>query len=192
MARLLHPTLWRTCRVLSGKTRLELLRLVIDRPDQTVSGLAHSLKISLPRASQELRRLQSRGLIQAVATGLHVRYRPVPDPLVATAAPLVQAMRAAFQRQPPPADEETSRIATGFSHVRRLALARLLLIGPMNTQTLEELSGLSRNVLNRHLRRMRDAGVVRRLGQMNAIADHPHPLAQCLLGILKDSPARAG
>lgn len=188
MAKLLHPTLWRTCRVLSGKTRIELLRLVIDRPNQSVSDLAKATAISLPRASQELRRLQSRGLIQAVPEGVHVHYRPVPDPLVATARPLLKAMQETFHRLPAEADEQTIRIAIGCSHVRRLALARLLLIGPMAVQTLEELSGLPRNALNRHLRRLRDAELIRRNGKAISMIDNPHPLAQCLIGILKETP----
>ena len=41
----LHPTLWRTCRVLAGPTRLRLLRRVIARPGLTVQQLA------MPRGS---------------------------------------------------------------------------------------------------------------------------------------------
>ncbi len=183
----LHPTLWRSCRILSGKTRIELLRLVVDRPDLSVAELAAQLKISVPRASQELRRLQSRGLIQAVRTGVHVRYRPVPDRLVSTAAPLLQAMQETFRQFPPAADDQSLLIAVAFSHERRLALARLLLPGAMDIQSLEEMAGLARNPLNRHLRILREGGVIRRSGKILAIADNPHPLAHGLLEILKTS-----
>lgn len=174
--------------MLAGKTRLELLRLVASQPNQTVTDLATQLQISLPRASQELRRIQSRGLLQAVRSGLYVRYRPVPDRLVPTARPLLQAVQEVFRRGPQAEDEQTLRIATAFSHEHRLALARLLLIGPMGTLMLEELAGLKRNTLNRHLRRLHDAGIIQRNGKMISITENPHPLAQCLLGILKSSP----
>ena len=187
----LHPTLWRSCRILSGKTRIELLRLVVDRPDLSVAELAAQLKISVPRASQELRRLQSRGLIQAVRTGVHVRYRPVPDRLVSTAAPLLQAMQETFRQFPPAADDQSLLIAVAFSHERRLALARLLLPGAMDIQSLEEMAGLARNPLNRHLRILREGGVIRRSGKILAIADNPHPLAHGLLEILKTSRLHA-
>ena len=36
----LSPTLWRTCRILSGGTRLALLRRVIKHPGLSVSELA--------------------------------------------------------------------------------------------------------------------------------------------------------
>jgi DNA-binding Lrp family transcriptional regulator len=161
--------------------------LVVDRPDLSVAELAAQLKISVPRASQELRRLQSRGLIQAVRTGVHVRYRPVPDRLVSTAAPLLQAMQETFRQFPPAADDQSLRIAVAFSHERRLALARLLLPGAMDIQSLGEMAGLARNPLNRHLRILREGGVIRRSGKILAIADNPHPLAQGLLEILKTS-----
>ena len=188
----LHPTLWRTCRILSGKTRLELLRQVVEQHSQTVSELADHLKISMPRASQELRRLQSRGLIQARRSGMTVQYHPTPDPLVSTAAPLVHAMKDTFRLFPAPEDEVAIRIAIGFSHIRRLVLLRLLQIGPMDIQTLENLSGMSRDALNRHLRILQTANLVRREGKFIQIDNsNSHPLARTLFNILQESPLPA-
>ena len=185
----LHPTLWRTCRVLSGKTRLELLRQVMGTHHQTVSELADHLNISMPRASQELRRLQSRGLIQAIRSGMTVQYHPTPDPLVSTASPILQAMKDTFLLFPASEDETAIRIAIGFSHIRRLVLLRLLQIGPMDAQTLENLSGMSRDALNRHLHTLQKAQLVHREGKLIQIADtQSHPLAQALLNITQESP----
>ena len=89
----LTPTLWRTCRVLSGATRLELLRRIIEMPDQCVAELTEALGLSETRASQELRRLQSRGLVQVAREGRWVRYRPVTVPKVPSAKPLLAAAR---------------------------------------------------------------------------------------------------
>lgn len=185
----LHPTLWRTCRILAGKTRLALFRSVVSTPDQTVSGLASQLNLSLPRASQELRRLQSRGLIQAERTGMNVLYRPVPDRLVSTAVPLLQAMQETFHGFPPTEDDQAIRIAAAFSHMRRLTIIRLLLIGPANTLTLEEMSGMSRDALNRHLLKLGKAGVIQRNGKNIRINEPSHPLARSLLEILKERQA---
>ena len=185
---MLHPTLWRTCRVLSGETRLKLLRTILDTPGQSVSELAHSLAISLPRASQELRRLQSRGLVQTRPHGVHVFYVPTPDPLVATAAPLLEAAKETFLGFPPEEDHQIIQIASGFAHPRRLSILRLLQIGPMNTLTLEDLSGMTHNALNRHLLKLQTAGLIRREQRQFHVVDHPHPMAQRLLRILQDSP----
>lgn len=183
----LHPTLWRTCRVLAGNTRLDLFRQIAARSDQTVSDLAAQVKISLPRASQELRRIQSRGLLQAVRRGLFVRYRPVPDRSVSTAVPILQAVQETFRRFP--GNDSILPLARAFSHARRLALIQLLLRGPWTIQDLESIAGMSRNTLNRHLCRLREAGLTRRIGKKIAIAETDHPLARCLLDLLGDPSA---
>lgn len=180
----LHPTLWRTCRILSGKTRLQLFRRVIATPDQSVTALAKQLDISVPRTSQELRRLQSRGLLQAVRRNQNVLYRPVPDALVSTAAPLLAAMQQTFQRYPESRDDETARIATGLAHTRRLVLMRLLLVSPMDEQTLEDLSGIKRDALLRHLKLLEQAGLACCRDERWQVVDSSHPLAQCLLALL--------
>ena len=185
----LSPTLWRTCRILSGKTRLALLRRVIGTTNQTISDLAEHLELSMPRASQELRRLQSRGFIQATRSGITVIYHPTPDPLVSTAAPLLQAMQETFLHFPDLGDDSAISIAIGFSHPRRLLILRLLQIGPMDTQTLENLSGMSRDALNRHLKKLQGAHLVFRKGkQIHLDESNSHPLALALLCILKESP----
>ena len=182
----LHPTLWRTCRVLSGKTRLDLLRAIANSPDQTVTHLAAQLSISVPRASQELRRLQSRGLIQAIRSGVHVFYRPTPDRLISTAEPLLRAMQDAFRLFPPSEDESAIRIATALSHERRIVILRLLLIGPTSSLALQEISGMSRDAVHRHLAKLRNAELIRRDGKQILIAENPHPLAKSLIGILRE------
>jgi len=187
----LHPTLWRTCRILGGATRLALLRAVVDSPDQSVGHLADGLGLSLPRASQELRRLQSRGLIQARRQGLHVLYHPEADRQVAAAAPLLQAMRESFRAYPSAEDGRCQQIAAAFSHPRRLAIIRWLANGPAGARPLEEGTGMSRDALNRHMLKLVQAGVARREGRKILVADPEHPLARCLLGLARSTPAPA-
>ena len=180
----LSPTLWRTCRVLAGPTRLELLRRVIATPDQCVTDLSGALDISETRASQELRRLQARGLVQAVRAGRHVRYRPVPDPLVASARPLLAAMKAALARNSPEADAQTRRVAKAYGHARRILIARELQSGPVTTAGLHAVLGLPWMALSRHLRALNAGGVARRTQAGWELAPNPHPLAKCLAELL--------
>jgi len=180
----LTPTLWRTSRVLSGSIRLNLLRHILEGADPSVSELAEAMALSHPRASQELRRLQSRGLVKAVRSGRWVRYRPVPDPKVPSAKPLLLAMRAALADSSPKADEETIRLAKAFSHNRRLNIVRELLNGPHSAAELQSLTGISGMALFRHLRRLKEGGVIQRNGNLWEIAPNSHPLIHCLLGLL--------
>ncbi len=182
----LHPTLWRTCRMLSGQTRLELFRRIVAHPGLTVSDLASQLRISLPRASQELRRIQSRGLVQAERRGLFVRYRPEPDPSVPTAKPLLRAVQNSFQLDP--ANDVLIAIAQAGSHARRLALLQLLLRGPWELHELEEIAGMTHLTLQRNLRLLEKAGLIRRSDKTISLTETEHPLARCLLDLLGNRP----
>lgn len=186
---MLHPTLWRTCRVLAGPTRLVLFRLIVDQPGQSVSELAERMDLSRPRASQELRRLQSRGLVRADRTGRFVFYHPAPDRLVSTAPPLLEAMQEAFRRFPPTADAQTIRIAVAGSHSRRLAMLRLLLVGPWKSSLLRDTLGMAPDAFHRHLALLQAGGLVLRQGRILEVTTPDHPLAIALFEILRDTPA---
>ena len=181
----LNPTLWRTCRILSGKLRLELLSRIIERPDQTVTDLAEALGLSRPRASQELRRLQSRGLVQAVRMGQWVKYRPVSDPQVSSSKPLLAAMKVALFPRSPAADAQTIAIAQAFSHERRLRMFRELLNGPCAATELPFVTQVPAQAIFRHLRLLKAGGMVRRCGKAWEVAPNPHPLAVCMAELLE-------
>ena len=182
----LTPTLWRTCRVLSGATRLELLRRIIERPDQCVAEMTEAMGLSETRVSQELRRLQSRGLVQVARDGRWVRYRPVPDPKVLSAKPLLAAAKESLSKRPA---EETLRVAKAFGHERRLKLVRLLQTGIRRADELQFLAGFSKPALFRHLRVLNDGGLVHRSGGGWTLAPNLHPLAKALKSLLADSNA---
>jgi DNA-binding transcriptional ArsR family regulator len=180
----LTPTLWRTCRVLAGPTRLELLRRIVAKPDACVAELMAAVGISEPRASQELRRLQARGLVQAVRTGRWMCYRPVSDPKVSSAKPLLAAMKAALARRSPEAEAQTIRVAKAFAHERRLKLVCALRRGPCTAGELQFTTSMPGAALARHLAVMKAGGVVRRSGKAWELAPHAHPLAKTMAGLL--------
>ena len=178
----LTPTLWRTARVLSGPVRLALLRSIFERPGQTVSELAAAMELSRPRASQELRRIQARGLVQVVRSGRFVMYRPVPDPKVRSAKPLLAAMKSALTTS---SQEETIRVARAFGHDRRLSVVRALMNGPKKATELQVKTGISALALYRHLRTLKEGGVVQAGKRGWILAPNPHPLTKCMVGLLR-------
>jgi DNA-binding transcriptional ArsR family regulator len=181
----LNPTLWRTCRVLAGPTRLKLLSQILQIPDQGVTRLAEQVQISESRASQELRRLQSRGLVQAVRCGRWVRYRPVPDPQVASAKPLLMAMKTVLTSSSEEAELETIQIARAFSHSSRLHLLQLLLSGPCSVGALQKSVGASWRATCRHLAILEEGAVVCQERKMWEMAPNPHPLVMCMIGLVE-------
>lgn len=180
----LNPTLWRTCRVLSGATRLRLLRRIIDRPGQNVSQLAEAEKIGVSGASQELRRLQSRGLLKRTSQGASVVYRAFPDPQVASASPLLKTLDALFASGKTDEDE-IAGIAKGLAHERRIAIACALLKGPKTDEQLCNMARIPRGTLKWHLKAMKNAGMVRKDGKHHVLPPSSHPFVQALMKLLR-------
>lgn len=180
----MNPTLWRTCRVLSGKTRVLLLRRLLQEPGRTVTQLAEAERLSLSRASQELRRIQSRGLLHAERVGAFVRYRPLPDPQVSTAKPILQAIRDMWDRFPLGAEGHILSIAAGLAYSRRIDIVRELCTGPLGSAALQSAVRLPAISLWRHLHGLRQNGWVEREERLWKLAANDYPLAKCLLGLL--------
>lgn len=183
----LNPTLWRTCRALAGDKRIQLLRQIHDRPGRNVAALAESVGIGRADASQELRRIQSRGLLQAERRGVAVIYRLGADPQVRSAAPLVKALETAFAERPPARDSEMATLAFGLAYPRRIALAQALLSGPKSETELSMALRLSAFAVFSHLRVLRDSGWVRREHGRGVLAPPDHPLAKALFRLLPPS-----
>jgi DNA-binding transcriptional ArsR family regulator len=179
----LNPTLWRTCRVLSGNTRISLMRALLSTPGQPITLLANEVGIGISDASQELRRLQSRGLLRAERKGPYVIYTPEPDPQVASAAPLLSALEMAL-KGPPQQDEGMIRIAAGLAHPRRIEIARILKHQSQPILALEQNLGYHRAVLNRHLKVLMDAGFIHRKGKILLFLPSSHPLSLALADLL--------
>ena len=180
----LNPTLWRTCRILAGPTRLSLLRRLLKNPGQTVTWLAEAENLSLARASQELRRLHSRGLLQAERTGPWVRYRPLPDPQVPSARPILQAVSEMVSRYPAAFDEQILATAAGLSQARRIDLVRALRAGPVELARLRVLVPMPSISLWRHLRELEARGWVEQDGRRWKLAANDSPLAKSLLSLV--------
>ena len=182
----LNPSLWRTCRMLAGATRVKLLRQLHEHPGRTVSELARATGIGLSDASQELRRIQSRGLLQAVRRGSFVYYRFWADPQVASAAPLLRALRTALTDYPEDRDVDVVRIAQGLSHPRRIAIAKALRQAPRKWRKLPAAMDMAPTSAGPHMAGLARSGLARRAGDWLLLEPMDHPLAKALVRLLAD------
>ena len=179
----LNPTLWRTCRVLSGENRLRLLRSVVEQPGQNVSQLAERMLIGVSNASQELRRLQSRGLLKRSCHGRSVIYLPIPDPQVSSARPLLKALQAVWADRH--ADvKDVARIATGLGCERRIILVRSLSQQPRNATQLAETARTDPDNLKSHLRLLKASGWIAKERKLFVLRPASHPVMAALLELL--------
>jgi DNA-binding transcriptional ArsR family regulator len=154
----LHPTLWRTCRVLANRTRLRIFALLASESPQTVSSVALKLELSLPVASQYLRALEARGLCSVRRAGRRVEYRTNVAGAVA-GSDLVEPLRSALKGGGVSV-ESVFRLCTAFTHPRRVEIFRTLTVETRTFQQLQAVTWISSSALLRHLGKLEARGFV--------------------------------
>lgn len=173
----LQPTLWRTCRVIANHARLKMFGLLLQDPGLTVAAIARHLRRPLSMTSEYLRAMEARGLLSARRTGRWVEYRPNPATSRNFISGLVVALREAFQREPEPV-ETIFRLATAFTHPRRIEIFRALQTEPRTVRQLQAVTRIPGWALRRHLKKLETRGFVRRGGALYAVASCPSALGR--------------
>jgi DNA-binding transcriptional ArsR family regulator len=146
--------------VIANRTRLEMLRLLLHEPGQTVSTVASRLERPLSLTSLFLRALESRGLITAKRKGRWVEYHPVSLTDSSPAMGLAAALAATFRGDPHPT-ETIFRLATAFTHPRRIEIFRTLRAGSLTVNDLRVRTRIPGWALRRHLNKLETRGFVR-------------------------------
>lgn len=186
----LNPTLWRTGKMLAGHTRIKLLRELSSHTGEGVSALGRRVGIGHAAASQELRRIQSRGLLQSERQGTLQVYRLAADPQVSSAAPLLKAIRSALDQFPPERDREMCVIAAGLAHERRIRIFRFLLGGPCPLRDLPFAVRIPAHPLQVHLSTLQAGGFVARVDDQVSATVPNHPLAKALAKLIQRGAVR--
>lgn len=154
----LNPTLWRTCRVIAGETRLKLLWLLFDHGEIHVEALAERAGISICNASNQLRRLSSRGLISPRREKMRVIYRTEANEALEAAPVLLEALRDCHAKKV--AFKTIIRMATAFTHERRIEIVKALKGRARDFNELQKMTGMSGSALSRHLEKLERRGFV--------------------------------
>ena len=177
----LQPTLWRTCRVLANDTRLRLLAQLVRKQPQSVSELAAQCSLTLPVASQSLRALEARGLLRVNRIHRRVEYHITTRSEAGSLAELIAALVAALRREPLPT-RAIMKLATAFTHPKRIQIHRMLQSGPKTEMQLQTPTRLSSLALWRHLRKLKARGFVRHDDTQRAYqcCDHPDRIGRAL------------
>lgn len=136
-----------------------MLHELIQHPDQTVSAVARRVNVPPAVATQYLRALNARGLLQARRAGKWEYYRPSPDKSIPGAASLLKALEETFATEEQPI-EVIFRHVTAFTHPRRLVIIRALQPRGLTKAALRIRTGISQSALTRHLAKLLDRGFV--------------------------------
>ncbi len=157
----LRPTLWRTCRVIAAKTRLQLLWRLFQNENQCVAELAEAVGVSPQNASTQLRALSARGLISPHRKNLKVVYHPEVNDEVAHAGTLLEALRKCAENGM--SYETVIRQATALTHLRRILIVRALDERRQPFDELQKTTGISSTALSQHLAKLESRGFVKNM-----------------------------
>ncbi len=174
-----QPTLWRTCRVLANRKRLKTLALLIRQPSQTVSTVAERMNLSMPAASQYLRALEARGLLTCRRVGRRVEYQASPGTGEGAAEEIVKTLRLVFRRRAQPI-KAIFKLATAFTHPRRVEVFRALANGANSLVKLQAATKIPARALSRHLAKLEKRGFVKTERALYAAGTHRHPFGRVL------------
>ena len=178
----LQPTLWRTCRTLANRTRLQMFSLLLQKPRQTVSAVAQHLRLPLSSSSEYLRALESRGLLRAWRISRSVEYQVSSPTDAGPLKLLIPALREVFQREINPV-EIIFRQATAFTHPQRIEVFRAVKKGAKTCEQIHAVTRMSVWALVRHLRKLEDRGFVTYQDGMYSAVKRTDVLGQALAQI---------
>ncbi|MBI4660812.1 MAG: helix-turn-helix domain-containing protein [Verrucomicrobia bacterium] len=166
----LQPTLWRTCRAIANRRRLRIFGWLVKQPDQTVSAVAHHLRLPLSLTSVYLRTLEARGLLTSRRVGRWVKYHAGSATAQHPASALAASLTLAFLQEAKPV-ETIFRLATAFTHPRRIEVFRVFHQGPWRASQVRAATHISSWALLRHLRKLESRGFIVRQGSQYAVAE---------------------
>jgi DNA-binding transcriptional ArsR family regulator len=122
--------------------------------------VAKKLNLPLPLASEYLRSLESRSLLQAKRVGRWVKYRTAPIDRAKPVSALAAALRKTLRHHPNPIPA-IFNAATAFTHPRRIDIFRAVQMRPRTFEQLHRAIGMSIPALYRHLAKLQARDFVR-------------------------------
>lgn len=174
-----QPTLWRTCRVLANRKRLQILALLARDPAQNVSSVARHMRLSLPTASQYLRALEARGLLTSQRVSRRVEYRLAGGRKEGSADQIVAALRLVLGRGGDRV-ERVFKSATAFTHPRRVEVFRAITKGADSFAKIQAATRISVPALQRQLAKLEARSFIASTRGAYAARPQTEPFARAL------------
>ena len=177
----LRPTLWRTCRVISHETRLQLLWEIFKGNDLCVVELALQVGTSRQNASTQLRALAARGLIRPVHGKLNIVYHPEANSELEHVEKLLNALRQSVESGM--SFETVIHQTTAFTHLRRILIVRVLSTSAKTFGALMDETGIAPPALARHVKKLEMRCFIKKRGKLYDLARPRNLLGKALLEI---------
>lgn len=182
-----QPTLWRTCRVLANRQRLRIFECLLREPGLSVTSVADRLNLSVALTSLYLRALEARGLLTVRRAGRRVHYRVSGTEAAPAIRPLVLALRQVFEARGTQAVPSVFKLATAFTHPRRLELFKAVSTGARTFAHLSGRTRISRLALGRHVAKLESRGFLRRAKEELTVISPRDRVAEALAAMVLGS-----
>lgn len=147
------PLIWKRLRVLANPLRLEMLSLLHSGPDQYVQVVGNQIGCSEDVASKHLQRLGDHGFLSSKRRGRYLFYT------INHADPLTKAVIGEICRNGTDIGGIMKSL-TSFTHERRIVIVNVLRRQAMDSESLNRATRISMEALVRHMKKLRDRGVV--------------------------------
>jgi DNA-binding transcriptional ArsR family regulator len=157
---------------------------LIQKPNQTVSAVADRMRLSVPAASQYLRALEARGLLTCRRLGRRVEYRPAVGSGEGAAGKIINSLRLVLSRRAQSV-EAIFKLATAFTHPRRIELFRALTNGADSFAKLQAATHIPARALSRHLRKLEARGLVKKEMARYVATLQRHPFGRVLTSLAR-------
>jgi len=145
-----NNSLWKTCRVLANKTRLDILRTLLRGAELCVLDIARVESLTEVVASQHLRILHEDGFLQLERKSKWVFYR-AEKPLKGSYAEFFFDLLKKNLIFGNTQAEDLIHLFTAFTHPRRIDIAKALLQKNHTPEELISACDISGQALYRHL-----------------------------------------
>jgi len=161
---------------------------ILDKAGRlTVSEMSEEMKRPLSAVSENMRALNARGLLAVKRHGREVHYRIGTDPSVPGAKELLRAVMATLKSHRE-GSAHAFRALTGLTHYRRHRIMYELHREPLAFGELRRRTGISRQALQRHLRKLRSRGLITQQKGKYRLAKPKESLCRCLLALSSRRP----
>jgi DNA-binding MarR family transcriptional regulator len=134
-------------------------------------------------ATTQLRALNARGLIVFRREKMRVIYRAEANQSVDYAPELLATLKTCYEQSM--SFETVIRMATAFTHERRIEIIRALYLAKQSSCELLDSTSMNASPLARHLEKLEDRGFVSRVKGAYRIATPGNPLGRTLLKIVR-------
>jgi len=145
-----NAALWKTCRVLANKTRLDILQNLMCNAERCVLHVARANNLTEVVASQHLRLLHEHGFLQVERKSKWTFYRAGAPLKGSYAEHIFEPLKKRLMSKNSSKDD-ILRLFTAFTHPRRIEIAKALLIRDHKFEELISACDISRQALYRHL-----------------------------------------